>query len=161
MSQQNTPVTAILEAAKAAGVTEPADLVAFALGFAKATEGAAAGSVPAIPAATREPMGKEELKAAFKAAYPGIVERLQNDPIVVEKGMPAKVRDWIKKLCDYNAPHGKMNRGMICMQAAYVLGADPEQGAVLGWCIEMMQAAFLVADDIMDSSEMRRARPCW
>jgi farnesyl diphosphate synthase len=30
-----------------------------------------------------------------------------------------------------------------------------------GWCIEILQAAFLVLDDIMDASETRRGRPCW
>jgi len=160
MSQTAT-VDAILTAAKAAGVSEQADLIAFALGFAKAVDGAAGAEAPTLPSGTRPALEKKDLKERFAAVYPKIVERLQDDPIVVAKEMPSKVRDWIKRLCDYNAPHGKMNRGMICMQAGWVLGADEEQAAVLGWCIEMMQAAFLVADDIMDASEMRRTRPCW
>jgi len=31
----------------------------------------------------------------------------------------------------------------------------------LGWCIEFLQAFFLVADDLMDSSPQRRGQPCW
>ena len=33
--------------------------------------------------------------------------------------------------------------------------------AVLGWCIEWLQAFFLVADDVMDGSITRRGQPCW
>jgi len=32
---------------------------------------------------------------------------------------------------------------------------------VVGWCIEWLQAAFLVWDDIMDESVTRRGQPCW
>ena len=32
---------------------------------------------------------------------------------------------------------------------------------MLGWCIELVQAAFLVADDMMDASVTRRGGPCW
>jgi len=32
---------------------------------------------------------------------------------------------------------------------------------ILAWCIEILQAAFLVADDIMDNSSTRRGRTCW
>ena len=35
------------------------------------------------------------------------------------------------------------------------------QAAALGWCIEFLQAFFLVADDLMDSSVTRRGNPCW
>jgi farnesyl diphosphate synthase len=31
----------------------------------------------------------------------------------------------------------------------------------LGWCIEWLQAYFLVLDDIMDNSVTRRGQPCW
>jgi len=31
----------------------------------------------------------------------------------------------------------------------------------IGWCIEWLQAFFLVADDMMDHSITRRGQPCW
>jgi hypothetical protein len=159
-------VDEVLAAAKEAGVTEPGDLVAFALGFASGNSGgggaaSAAAGAPALPKALRPAMGKDELRAAFTSVYPVVLERLQKDPIVTAQGMPAKVMEWVKRLSDYNVPHGKLNRGMIALQVAYILGADVQQAAVLGWCIEWMQAAFLVADDIMDNSQMRRGQPCW
>lgn len=33
--------------------------------------------------------------------------------------------------------------------------------ATLGWTVELLQATFLVSDDIMDSSKTRRGAPCW
>jgi farnesyl diphosphate synthase len=35
------------------------------------------------------------------------------------------------------------------------------KAATLGWCVELLQAFFLVADDIMDASLTRRGSPCW
>lgn len=35
------------------------------------------------------------------------------------------------------------------------------KAATLGWMIELLQAFFLVSDDIMDSSKTRRGQPCW
>jgi len=40
-------------------------------------------------------------------------------------------------------------------------GEQAHQAAVLGWCIEWLQAFFLVADDVMDGSITRRGSPCW
>lgn len=35
------------------------------------------------------------------------------------------------------------------------------KAAVLGWAVELLQAYFLVADDMMDASFTRRGQPCW
>lgn len=40
-------------------------------------------------------------------------------------------------------------------------GEDYFRAASLGWMIELLQAFFLVSDDIMDASKTRRGAPCW
>jgi farnesyl diphosphate synthase len=35
------------------------------------------------------------------------------------------------------------------------------QAILVGWCLEVLQASFLIADDIMDQSTTRRGKPCW
>ncbi|CAH8496422.1 unnamed protein product [Schistosoma turkestanicum] len=32
---------------------------------------------------------------------------------------------------------------------------------LIGWCIELLHAGFLVLDDIIDNSTLRRGQPCW
>lgn len=64
-------------------------------------------------------------------------------------------------------PGGKLNRGLTVVHTlAAIRGAaltpeDAKAAAVLGWCIEWLQAFFLVADDVMDASVTRRGAPCW
>jgi farnesyl diphosphate synthase len=68
---------------------------------------------------------------------------------------------------EVNTLGGKCNRGMsVPDSVSLLLGkALSEQqyfeAATLGWMCELLQAFFLVADDIMDSSPMRRGKPAW
>jgi len=84
--------------------------------------------------------------------------------------LPKPEVKWIKDMLTYNLRGGKMNRGMMVVLSGIELLKANNQAvtndalnklAVLGWCIEWLQAWLLIADDIMDSSETRRGQPCW
>jgi farnesyl diphosphate synthase len=84
--------------------------------------------------------------------------------------MPEEPTAWIRKMVQYTVAGGKMNRGLAAMSVQSTLAKqkgrqlsdrDRCKAAALGWCIEFLQAFFLVADDIMDASIMRRGQDCW
>jgi len=84
--------------------------------------------------------------------------------------MPDSEKRWVQDMLECNVKGGKMNRGLLVVESgAEVLKAQGRpatseqlsQLAVLGWCMEWMQAWMLMADDVMDESETRRGQPCW
>ncbi|EKM52212.1 uncharacterized protein PHACADRAFT_260435 [Phanerochaete carnosa HHB-10118-sp] len=83
------------------------------------------------------------------------------------QGLPNDAIEWFSNNLDYNVPGGKLNRGLAVVETIRILkGCELTsdkyfQAAVLGWCVELLQAVFLVSDDLMDSSITRRGRPCW
>lgn len=63
-----------------------------------------------------------------------------------------------------------MNRGLVVVGVQKIfkekegLNLTNEEyckACILGWCLEWVQAFFLVADDVMDASITRRGKPCW
>lgn len=81
--------------------------------------------------------------------------------------MPPNAVKWVREMVEYNVPGGKLNRGLAVVEGFRQLrrGVLKEselfRACALGWCIEWLQAFFLVADDIMDASITRRGQPCW
>uniref|UniRef100_A0A803T3M1 Farnesyl pyrophosphate synthase n=1 Tax=Anolis carolinensis TaxID=28377 RepID=A0A803T3M1_ANOCA len=102
----------------------------------------------------------------FVAFFPQIVKDLIEDELHQKDVSEAFSR--LKEVVEYNAIGGKYNRGLTVVSAFGEL-AGPEQqdpknfqhAMVVGWCVELLQAFFLVADDIMDGSLTRRGHPCW
>jgi farnesyl diphosphate synthase len=68
---------------------------------------------------------------------------------------------------NHNTQGGKYNRGISVVDSTSLLlgrtltSDEYFKSATLGWMIELLQAFFLVSDDIMDSSKTRRGAPCW
>ena len=73
----------------------------------------------------------------------------------------------IKEILEYNVPHGKRTRGLTVVSAFHDLKKNnmtEEEKKIslsLGWAVEILQASFLVADDLMDQSATRRGQTCW
>ena len=72
-----------------------------------------------------------------------------------------------EKMLYYTIPGGKMNRGLTVLHSLEKLKGRPLkeeevfEAHVLGWCVEWLQAFFLISDDIMDQSVTRRGQPCY
>nr|CAH0105352.1 unnamed protein product [Daphnia galeata] len=105
-----------------------------------------------------------KIKDQFHKFFPEILRCLKSSPTLNE--LPS-MQQWIEKVVDYNLKGGKMNRGMAVVESFVIFKndeiseKDTEIAIALGWAVEMLQAFFLVADDIMDDSLTRRMKPCW
>ncbi|XP_060070259.1 farnesyl pyrophosphate synthase-like [Ylistrum balloti] len=102
----------------------------------------------------------EEFDSVFSYLVEGLVKQGRQ-----HKEISAAV-DWFKEVCLYNVPFGKKTRGLSVVMAFKRIHTNANeneirQARILGWCIEWLQAFFLVADDVMDKSITRRGKPCW
>lgn len=105
-------------------------------------------------------------KDAFVAVYAEIKSELMR-AMAAQFDVDAERAKYLTQMMDATCLGGKYNRGITVVEVATelmkgnVCGETLFQAAVLGWCIEFMQAHFLVEDDIMDESKTRRGNPCW
>ncbi|KAH6892291.1 isoprenoid synthase domain-containing protein [Thelonectria olida] len=101
----------------------------------------------------------------FNSVYPKLEEALLDHARSYK--LPKEQLDWYKKNLEVNPLGGKCNRGMSVPDTASILLdralSEDEyfKSAALGWMTELLQAFFLVSDDIMDTSITRRGQPCW
>ncbi|KAK6917897.1 Polyprenyl synthetase [Dillenia turbinata] len=108
---------------------------------------------------------KADLKSTFLNVYSVLKSELLQDPAFEFTDVS---RQWVQRMLDYNVPGGKLNRGLSVIESYKLLKEGKELteeeiflSCTLGWCIEWLQAYFLVLDDIMDGSHTRRGQPCW
>ncbi|KAF5192802.1 Farnesyl pyrophosphate synthase [Thalictrum thalictroides] len=104
-------------------------------------------------------------KSEFLKVYSVLKSELLQDPAF---DFTNHSRQWIDQMLDYNVPGGKLNRGLSVIDSYKLLKQGKELNedeiflaSVLGWCIEWLQAYFLILDDIMDGSHSRRGQICW
>lgn len=111
---------------------------------------------------------KVAARQKFLGEFDDLVKELEE--ILISYKMPKEAIDWFTKSLHYNTPGGKLNRGLSVIDTYCILknttindlsAAEYKKVALLGWSIELLQAYFLVADDMMDASKTRRDQPCW
>jgi len=110
-------------------------------------------------------MAQKTTLKEFESVYPKLEEALLEHARSYK--LPQAELEWYKKNLNVNPLGGKCNRGMSVPDSVSLLLGRPLsedeyfQAATLGWMTELLQAFFLVSDDIMDSSVTRRGQPCW
>ncbi|XP_046870438.1 farnesyl pyrophosphate synthase [Hypomesus transpacificus] len=109
-----------------------------------------------------EQSDSELFEAQFKELVTELTENDLKDDVL------ADALNRLREVLIYNAPGGKRNRGLSVIGSLRELVPPSElthdtvqRALLIGWCIELLQAFFLVADDIMDASVTRRGQPCW
>ncbi|RVX73602.1 Farnesyl pyrophosphate synthase [Exophiala mesophila] len=110
-------------------------------------------------------MATKTVRGDFEKVFPSLVEDLLAE--AKKYNLPENALQWFEKSLNANTPGGKLNRGISVPDTASQLlqrPLSPEEFkdlATLGWLTELLQAFFLVSDDIMDASITRRGEPCW
>ena len=105
-------------------------------------------------------------KKSFAAAFDRIAANILNS-LTENHSLSEEALSWIREMMYYTVPGGKMNRGISVIDTLRIINGKPlsksqlEDAITLGWCIEFLQAFFLVADDLMDRSQTRRGKICW
>jgi farnesyl diphosphate synthase len=90
---------------------------------------------------------QHEEKTQFLKVFEALRDELVDDPLLGQD-QPEQSKQWMKRMLDYNVPHGKLNRGMAVLDAILSLdeGKDScdeamkNSARMLGWCIEFLQA---------------------
>jgi farnesyl diphosphate synthase len=101
----------------------------------------------------------------LNSTWPAIREELMS--FVAEHSLGEEVSTHILSMFEHSIPGGKMNRALFVIETMRILkgralsDSEYKDASVLGWCVEILQAFFLVADDVMDQSVTRRGQPCW
>lgn len=79
-----------------------------------------------------------------------------------------ELRAYYKHCLEYTVQGGKMTRGLTVLQTALSCSKEEmrtedfiKKAMSVGWAVELLQGFFLIADDVMDSSKVRRGNPCW
>ncbi|KAJ5177232.1 Farnesyl pyrophosphate synthase [Penicillium canariense] len=107
-------------------------------------------------------MASTTKRADFEAVFPGLAKDILEH---AKRYNPPRQRSRMSLFA--NTPGGKLNRGLSVPDTGLALLKKPltaeqfEHLSILGWLTELLQAFFLVSDDIMDSSITRRGQPCW
>ena len=107
------------------------------------------------------PNDTEKFKCLFPIIKQDILQYIKSENELCDEGI-----QWLDEMMEYSVPGGKLNRGTTVLAVnrsmnRSVSTTDVARAAVAGWTIELLQAFFLVADDIMDDSLTRRGQPCW
>lgn len=114
-------------------------------------------------------MSQAETQALRRARFEAVFLVLREEVLehCASEGLPDDAIQWYSRNLTYNVTGGKLNRGLAVVDTIEILKgrslSDSEffRASLLGWCVELLQAVFLVSDDMMDRCATRRGKPCY
>lgn len=117
-----------------------------------------------VPVAINTTAASKDELLQFMTVWPDLVRDL-ND-FAKKYDASGEASKWFSQALQYNVPKGKKNRGLATVIAYKMLSNEPSEedirlAHILGWCVELLQAVFLITDDIIDGSTTRRGQPAW
>ncbi|KAJ5465600.1 hypothetical protein N7530_009387 [Penicillium desertorum] len=101
----------------------------------------------------------------FQAILPSLIRTLEE--VLTLRRTPKAHVDHLLQCLDANLNGGKLNRGLTVVDTGHQLAQQPlsneefTQLGILSWLTEILHAAYLIWDDIIDGSGYRRGQPYW